>query len=237
MAVLQAEVDQPPITVGGGTLPAVPSSAIANAIFSSISGLRLLDHPYYRAWEKGELRQRDLRSYAEQYRHFESCLPEVLSQAAAQLESGEPRRLIEANLEDEMTNPRPHLELFDKFSHAVGAVDQVRFTTATSELVGLYEDAAEHGPIPLLAVIAAYEVQGAEIAATKAAALSLHYDLGEEETDFWTVHATVEQQHAAWTVEALEGLSSPADEVRHWAMSSARAWWQFLDERQALRAA
>src|SRR5579875_349622 len=144
------------------TLPAVLSSAIANAIFSSFSGLRFLDHPYYRAWERGELQQRDLRSYAEQYRHFERCLPEVLSHAATHMGPGEPRRLVEANLEDEMTIPCPHLELFDNFSTAVGAVHHVRSTEATAELVGLYNDAAERGPIPLLAVIAAYEVQAAE---------------------------------------------------------------------------
>ena len=217
--------------------PAVPSSAITHAIYASISGLRLLDHPYYGAWENGQLQPQDLRSYAEQYRHFERCLPEVLSDAAAKMGQGDPRRLVEANLEDEMTNPRPHLELFDNFSKAVGAVDQVGPTKATSELVGLYKEAAEHGPIPLLAVVAAYEVQGAEIAATKAAALSLHYDLGEDGTDFWAVHATVEQQHSAWTVEALEALSAPSDEVSRWAARSARAWWQFLDERQAVRAA
>jgi pyrroloquinoline-quinone synthase len=215
----------------------VPTSAIANAISSSITGLRLLDHPYYRAWEAGELQQQDLRSYAEQYRHFEGCLPEVLSKAAAQLGPGEPRRLVEANLEDEMTNPRAHLELFDDFANAVGAVNQVGSGSATSDLVGLYEDAAERGPIPLLSVIAAYESQAAEIARTKAAALSLRYGLGEEGTDFWTVHATVEQQHSAWTVEALEALNPPADEVRSWTARSARAWWQFLDERQALWAA
>lgn len=215
----------------------MPPSAIATAISASTSGLRLLDHPYYRAWENGELRPHDLRSYAGQYRHFERCLPEVLADAARQIDQGEARRLVEANRHDEMTNPRPHLEMFDDFGMAVGAVEQVDPTKATSELVQLYKDAATHGPISLLGVVAAYEVQAAEIAATKAAALSRHYDLDQVGTKFWAVHATVEQQHSAWTAEALEALKAPADQVRLWATRSARAWWQFLDERDADRAA
>ncbi len=150
---------------------------------------------------------------------------------------GDPRRLIEANLADELSNPRPHVELFEDFSAAVGAADQVDPTMATSELVEVYEDAAEHGPVRLLAVVAAYETQAAEIAATKAAALSLHYGLGHVGTEFWTVHATAEQEHSAWSVEALESLGAARGEVRRWANRSARAWWRFLDEREALRAA
>jgi pyrroloquinoline-quinone synthase len=219
------------------TLLAVSSSAIATAIDASISGLRLLDHPYYRAWQNGELRQLDLQDYAEQYRHFEGCLPELLSDVAAQMGQGDPRRRVESNLADEMTNPRPHLEMFDDFLKAVGAFDQVSATQATSDLVKLYKDAAKRGPIPFLAVVAAYEVQGAEIAATKATALSLHYDLGQVGTDFWAVHATVERQHSAWTVEALEALNPPSGEVGRWAKRSARAWWEFLDEREEVRAA
>lgn len=215
----------------------VPSSAIDNAIKASTSGLRLLDHPYYRAWQNGELREQDLTSYAQQYRHFERCLPEVLSRAAGHTSEEGPRRLMEANLEDEMTNPRPHLEMFDDFGRAVGATGEVTSSGATSELVGLYQEAAGQGPIPLLAVVAAYEAQAAEIAATKAAALSLHYGLGPVGTEFWAVHASVEEQHSAWTVEALEALDAPAEQVTYWAEQSARAWWSFLDEREADRAA
>jgi pyrroloquinoline-quinone synthase len=219
------------------TLLTVSSSAIATAIDASTSSLRLLGHPYYRAWQNGELRELDLQGYAEQYRHFERCLPGVLSDVAAQMGPGDPRRRVEENLADEMTNPRPHLDMFDDFSKAVGAFEEVSATRATFDLVGLYRDAARRGPIPALAVMAAYEVQGAEIAATKAAALSSHYGLGQLGTDFWTVHAVVEEQHSAWTVEALEALSPSADQVRRWARRSATAWWQFLDEREDVRAA
>ena len=221
-------------SVRPATLPGVPTSAIAAAVHRSIKGLRLLDHPYYRGWEEGTLQRQDLTSYAEQYRHFERCLPEVLSAGAAQMADGQPRRLVEANIEDELSNPRPHLDLFDEFASALGALSPEP-TEATGALVGLYRDAAARGPVPLLAVVASYEIQGAEIAATKAAALSQHYDLDGAGIEFWTVHAAVEEQHADWTVGALESLQASSTEVEDWANRSAQAWWQFLDEREARR--
>lgn len=178
----------------------------------------------------------DLGSYAQQYRHFERCLPEVLASVADGMEPGETRGLVEANLEDELTNPRPHLELFDDFSGAVGGGEPADCTSATAELVRIYEDAARRGPTALLAVVAAYEVQAAEIAATKAASLSGHYGLDGVATRFWAVHAVAEVQHSAWTVEALHALGSPVHEVTAWATRSAEAWWRFLDERNADRA-
>lgn len=213
-------------------------SAIDEALSTATDGLRLLDHPYYRAWQTGELRPQDLKGYAEQYRHFEACLPEVLAAAAAGIAQGDRvRDLLERNLSDELSNPRPHIDLFDGFGEAVGAAGGVEATPATSELVRLYRDAAEAGVVQLLAVVGAYECQAADIAATKATALAELYDLGPAGTEFWRVHASIEDQHANWTAQALDALGAGEDEVAQWAGRSARAWWAFLDERDAARAA
>lgn len=212
-------------------------SPVASAVESAVSGHSLLDHPYYRAWQDGELAADDLQRYAEQYRSFERCLPEVLSEAAGRTAHGRARDLIDANLLDEVSNPRPHVELFDDFAAAVGAVDHVEPTPATADLVGLYRQAAAEGPLPLLAVVAAYESQAAGIASTKASALTEQYGLDEKAIAFWDVHAEIEDQHAAWTVDALESLDAAPAEVARWANRSARAWWNFLDEREASRAA
>ena len=213
----------------------MPDSVITTAISSSVGGVRLLDHPYYRAWQEGELTLEDLRTYAEQYRHFERSLPEVLADAAAQMERGEARRLVEANLDDELTNPRPHVDLFEDFSRSVGAGDDVEPSPATAELVGLYRAATAEGPVALLAVVGAYEVQAADIAATKAAALESHYGIDGTGTSFWSVHSIIEEQHSAWTAEALESIGADGGEVGDWSRRSAEAWWRFLDERQAAR--
>jgi pyrroloquinoline quinone (PQQ) biosynthesis protein C len=200
-----------------------------------ISRRRLLDHRFYRRWQDGLLTIEDLGAYAEQYRHIERCLPGVLARVAERLDDGHARRLVEDNLRDELTRPRAHAELFESFAAAVGANQEADPTEATRDLVALYEEAASTGAIAALSVIGAYELQAAEVAATKAQSLRAHYGLSEEDTEFWDVHAGLEQAHGAWTVEAIRMLGPSATAVQEFAASSADAWWAFLDDRDGSR--
>ncbi|MGH9306381.1 MAG: iron-containing redox enzyme family protein [Acidimicrobiales bacterium] len=201
----------------------------------AMSGRLLLEHPYYQEWQEGLLAIGDLGAYAAQYRHVERCLPGVLAATAESLEEGVPRRLVEENLSDEQSRPRPHAELFEGFATAVGADKHHEATTATRELVELYARATSWGPIAALSVIGAYELQAAQVAATKADSLRVHYGLGDLGTEFWDVHADLEQVHGRWTVEALRILGAPPSTVQEFAKASANAWWAFLDERNMAR--
>ncbi len=60
----------------------------AGLIWAGIGGKRLLDHPFYRRWEAGTLARGELAAYAEQYRHIEAALPEVLRRVASNLPDG-----------------------------------------------------------------------------------------------------------------------------------------------------
>jgi pyrroloquinoline quinone (PQQ) biosynthesis protein C len=208
-------------------------STIEGALAHAVECRRLLDHPYYRKWQTGALSTKDLARYAGQYRHFERLLPEVLAAISRTVDAGPARWLTENNLRDERSRPEPHLDLFDRFAAAVGADPADSPFPATRELVDLYRSSAAAGPVPALAVIAGYEVQAAEIAATKADALRLHHRLNADQTRFWDVHARIEQTHAGWTNEALHLLGAHPDTVEHWAARSALAWWTFLDEQDA----
>ncbi|HET9731193.1 MAG TPA: iron-containing redox enzyme family protein [Acidimicrobiales bacterium] len=201
------------------------------------SQYRLLGHPFYRAWLAGALTRADLADYAAQYRHVEQILPATLEATAAALPAGQARRLVESNLADELSRPRPHLELLDDFALAVGADTDSAASRATAHLVATYQDAAEEGPVAALAVIGAYEVQAAEVASSKAASLRTDYHLDSAGTQFWDVHARLEESHADWTAEAIEELSPAPEEVSRHAGASAAAWWAFLDEREAARPA
>jgi pyrroloquinoline-quinone synthase len=183
---------------------------------------RLLDHPFYRAWIAGELTMDDLAEYASQYRHIEEALPVALEATAARLPSGEARRLVEDNLADERSRPQPHLNLLQDFATSVGAGTPRAPSPATADLVATYQDAAQAGPASALAVIGAYEVQAAEIASTKAASLRSHYHLATVGTQFWDVHADLEDSHANWTAEALNELNAAPHDVYRYAAASPR---------------
>src|ERR1700722_7608121 len=99
----------------------MPSSELVAAFDLAISDRRLLEHPYYVRWQGGLLTLEELGGYAEQYRQFESCLPGVLAATAERLPVGTARELVEENLRDERSRPRPHAEIFEDFAKAVGA--------------------------------------------------------------------------------------------------------------------
>lgn len=217
------------------------------ALTGSVESLRLVDHPFYQAWQDGTLHGEDLARYAEQYRHFERVLPEVLDEVSAVLPEGEARQLVEQNLHDERHRPCPHVDLFEGFAAAVGSrpdgapgaapgtAPGAAPDPATASLTSLYREAASASPVAALAVIGAYEIQASEIAATKSASLRDSYGLDPTATAFWDTHASLEQEHADWTVEALDLLGAGPSLVRYWASRSAGAWWAFLDERQSER--
>jgi pyrroloquinoline quinone (PQQ) biosynthesis protein C len=208
---------------------------LISAFDLAISEHRLLTHPYYRRWQDGLLTIDELGAYAEQYRHFERSLPGVLATTAECLSDVQTRRLVEDNLRDELAEPRPHAEIFEGFASAVGAKQKADATEATRNLVSLYETASSPDPVAALSVIGAYEIQAAQVALTKGESLRAHYGVGAAGTEFWDIHATLEETHAAWTIDALTALDADPSTVQKFASESSDAWWSFLDERDAAR--
>ena len=210
---------------------------VNDAISGALVGRLLLEHPFYRRWEAGELAPGELAAYAEQYRHVERALPGVLRTIAGRLPAGPARDLVIANLADEEGTPEPHAELFESFAGAVGARADVPSAAAATALVDLEVTAAGSDPVAALAMIAAYEVQAAAIADTKAAGLRAHYGVDADGTRFWDVHALMEADHAMWSIDAIALLAPDTDAFVPGATAAATAWWDFLDEREALAAA
>ncbi|HTZ08773.1 MAG TPA: iron-containing redox enzyme family protein, partial [Acidimicrobiales bacterium] len=184
-----------------------------------LAGRRLLDHPFYRRWEAGDLEVGELAAYAGQYRHVEAALPGVLERALAGIEDPEARRPVQANLDDERSKPAPHVELFEGFAAAVGAPARAEATPATEALLAVTGGSAT--PAAALAALAAYEVQAAAIATSKAAGLRRHYGIDDTGTRFWDVHAGLEADHGGWTVEAIAALGAQRPEVEGAAAAAA----------------
>ena len=200
-----------PLVLGAAdaSVAAMPLDATqaAGLIWAGIGGERLLDEPFYRRWEAGTLASGEL-AYAEQYRHIEAALPQVLRRVASNLPDGPARAAVHANLADELGRP------------------------ATRSLTALQLSAAASDPVRGLGVLAAYETQAVAVAVTKAAGLRRHYGIDGRGVAFWDVHADLEADHAGWTGSALAATAASPAQVTSAAADGARAWWQFLDERQ-----
>jgi pyrroloquinoline-quinone synthase len=211
------------------------SDPIEQALEAALAGRMLLTHPFYRRWEAGELSADELARYSSQYRHFEAALPGLLGDLTGQLTdtgSVEAAVIVEQNLRDELGNPCPHLELFDRFVTAVGGIPTAP-TTATDGLTSTYADLVGEGAVAGLAGLAAYETQASAIAWTKAEGLRFNYQIDAEGTSFWDVHATMEAEHGDWILDALVSLEAQPDQVEAAARRGAEAWWSFLDDREA----
>jgi pyrroloquinoline-quinone synthase len=212
----------------------MPTERIHDVLADALAGRHLLTHPFYRRWEAGELADGELAAYAEQYRLIERELPVTLAAVASHLPAGRARALVEANLADELGVPAPHAELFESFARAAGAASDVAPTRATAALLAAVRAAAASDPVAALAMVAAYEVQAADIAASKAEGLRLHYGMDAEGTRFWDVHTTQEAEHANWSVDALADLGADEAVVLAAATLAADSWWSFLSERDEL---
>ena len=198
---------------------------------------RLLDHPFYRRWEAGQVTMAELAGYAAQYRHFEAAVPSFLARLEDLVPAGPARELVAANRADELGDPVPHLELFDRFAAAVDAGLEPA-SPATAALLATYDDLLDEGGAAGLAGFLAYECQAAEVAASKASGLRRHYGLDDEAVSFWEHHAAVDARHGRWLEEALgQAATDGPDSVLAAARRGADAWWAFLDEREAAASA
>lgn len=206
-------------------------TSIDSIVRDALVGRLLLTHPFYRRWEEGDLAPEELARYAEQYRHFESFLPEFLGQLAEVLD-GKARDAVLDNLSDEVGEPS-HLTLFEQFAAAYGA-DRVEASPAMSALLECYRTALHEGGATAMGALVAYEAQAAEIAQSKHDGLVTHYGGAAPAIDFWAVHGLLEQEHAKWTMDALSSMSPREEQIRRGVDLVADAWWRFLDERESL---
>ena len=202
------------------------------AITEALEGRHLLEHPFYRRWESGELVDGELTAYAEQYRFFETALPSFLAQLAHQLPDGIAREAVLENLSDEVATPS-HLDLFASFAEHYNAT-RAAMSPAMTQLIEAYQNVLTVGPTTALAGLLAYEIQAADIATSKADGLRQHYGANDNATAFWDAHSVLESTHADWTIRGLESLDASSSDVTRGARVVANAWWDFLTERNEL---
>jgi pyrroloquinoline-quinone synthase len=164
---------------------------LKNKLNERISKSALLKHPFYQAWEKGELPVDALRTYAREYGAFIRLMPagwETLNDTET------------ANEE------REHTALWEDF--AAGLNTQI----AQAELpaaVALVEKSGKlfASPATALGALYAFEAQQPETAKTKLAGLRKHYGLPISAEPYFEQHSANEHE-AGKLLESISALSS-----------------------------
>ena len=183
-------------------------------IEAAASRWNVLDHPFYQRWSAGELSRAELAEYAAQYRHA------VVALADAAAAAGDAEHAREE---------REHVALWDAFASGCGSVaaDANAETLECAEAWTAGDDRLER-----LAVLYAVESAQPAISQTKLDGLFGHYDFEEgPATEYFSLHAERDHEHAAHSRELLEKLATEEDAARLAARAeaAARGNWRLLD--------
>lgn len=172
-------------------------------IDTQIANRSVLTHPFYQAWQRGELTQAALADYAGQYHHHVSAFPQYLSALHAHTADPETRRAILQNLVDEEAGTPNHPELWLQFAEGVGMTQaDVLATPAAPETTALvetfYRRCADGSVAAGIAALYSYESQIPKVAETKIAGLQEFYGISDGSAlAYFRVHQDADVEHSA----------------------------------------
>jgi pyrroloquinoline-quinone synthase len=187
---------------------------VVTRIEAAASRWNVLEHPFYQRWSAGELTRAELAEYAAQYRHA------VVALADAAAAAGDAEHAREE---------REHVALWDAFAEGCGSIpaDANAETVECASAWTAGEDRLER-----LAVLYAIESAQPAISKTKLDGLLGHYGFEEgPATEYFSLHAERDHDHAAHSRELLEKLATEEDAPRLAARAeaAARGNWRLLD--------
>lgn len=209
-------------------------------VLSAVRPWRLLSHPFYTAWEHGEVPKEVLKTYARQYFHHVDAFPRYLSAAHSRCALPAARQELLKNLVDEELGDQNHPALWMEFAKGLGNsladVLSEELLPATERLIDTFLSVCSSSYAEGVTALYMYEEQTPDIASTKMEGLMRHYGIHEPATlGYFALHKELDIEHSAATAKLVDALPQ-ADRAAALAGSErcARALWEFLDEMHQL---
>ena len=202
-----------------------------------IQSRSILNHPFYQAWQRGDLTPQHIAAYAQFYYPHVAAFPQYLESAILGCEDLPVRIELEQNLLDEQTSPAPHSDLWLGFAAGLGLdrteVAKAAPQPAAQHIVDTFQRLSQVGTAQALAALYAYESQQPEVSLQKADGLRQLYGVDNPETlAYFEVHAEKDIEHRLGERLALqrclESGASPKD-VLESADQALDAYWGLLD--------
>jgi pyrroloquinoline-quinone synthase len=197
--------------------------------------VRILNHPFYKAWAAGELSTEDLSFYATQYWRQVESFPGYLETIASRLPSSHARGVVLENLADEVDGD--HLGLWLEFADGVGAsrdsVLNSEIAPETAECVASFkESVAQRSVAFALGMIYGYESQTPEVAETKVKGLREFYGIEGPALEYFELHGSLDIEHSGELAVAISEIAKDEQslaEAEAGARAGADAIWKLLD--------
>ena len=205
-----------------------------NTLNEKLDKFHLLDHPFYIAWNKGELNQAILMDYAEQYYQHIKAFPRYISATHSICEDIDNRKILLDNLSDEEDFEKDHPMLWKQFALAVGAdentVETVNQESFTKDMIDNFFKLARSSYAEGLGSLYAYERQVPEIADTKIKGLVDHYNVSTDAgLEYFVVHKDADIEHREQSAELMNKLSPEERKLAEEAgLSTVKMLWGFL---------
>ena len=206
---------------------------------ASISSYHLLSHPFYQAWNQGDVPKERLKEYAKQYYNHVKAFPRYISATHSHCDDIEKRRVLLENLADEEgLNETPHPELWLRFAEGLGLsrseIEGHPARQSIKNVIEVFLSSARSSYAEGLASLYAYEYQVPEIAEAKIKGLKEHYNVSDDRSlFFFTVHQSADVYHRKECEKLIDSFSEreyvPALKA---AEKSAKALWDFLSDMQ-----
>jgi pyrroloquinoline-quinone synthase len=197
----------------------------------------ILQHAFYRAWQRGELASDQLAIYSRVYYPHVAAFPRYLRNAINCTGDSVIRSVLEQNLEDELTNPAPHPELWLDFAAATGqdkeTIECAEPVPKTADSIATFDRLTNCDIASGLTALYSYEAQQPEVAAEKLRGLRDRYGIHRPQAlSYFAVHVTADLEHRAAERSAigrcLNSGTSPAT-IMNAAEEALDAYWNLLD--------
>lgn len=197
----------------------------------------ILRHPFYVAWQRGELTHEQLATYATVYYPHVASFPCYLQSAMDGAEDSGVRSELGRNLAEELAHPKPHNELWLDFAEGLG-VDRTAVAGApvhpgAQQIVHTFERLGRGGTASALAALYSYESQQPEVSRQKADGLRCLYGLDSPTVlAYFEVHAETDVRHRHGERRALMrclATGARPEAILDSAREALDAYWGLLD--------
>ncbi|MCX7343689.1 MAG: CADD family putative folate metabolism protein [Proteobacteria bacterium] len=201
---------------------------------AELDSWNLLNHPFYKSWNSGDLSRETLQTYAKEYYQHVAAFPRYVSGIHFQCDDLQTRQVLLGNLIEEEQGPENHPELWKQFAKGLGVeaskIEEKAELKETNELVDGYYNLVKSDFATGLGALYAYERQTPEVSKSKIDGLKAHYGVTDDKSlQFFTVHMKADEWHSEECANLIEKLDEDSKQkAKAGALAGAKLLWNFL---------
>lgn len=176
---------------------------------------KLLEHPFYQAWTKGEITTEQLAQYHKSYKEFIELMPHFWADILNTFNENT------ADSDHIIKDETEHIELWNKWAGKLPLVKEF------PRMIEIINEIEKMSPSEKLGAIQAFELQQPEVARTKKDGLLEHYGYEEKELTYFDEH--MKEEHHIKYGYSLRDKYANTNEYRNGFERGSEIFYKGLD--------